>query len=149
MLFHLNIIIPLVILFCSHDRTHSAFINEYTSISHVITLTDGRFIAELDKYPLALVAFYAPWCHFSKELLPELEIASRIVAFIREVKVIEIDCWTNGKNTCDAQKIQGYPTVKIFKHGKFYKDYTGARKACEIINELISVHNGAVWLIEI
>ncbi len=130
----------LVIFLCFSIKALTAF-NTSLNESYVINLTDGYFITELEKIPVAFVVFYAPWCHLSKDLLMELDKTSRIVSFIEEVAVVKIDCWTNAKNTCDAQKIQGYPTIKIFKYSKFYKEYYGKRKSYNFVNELINIHN--------
>ena len=114
--------------------------------SAVLEYNDSQFYYQLRNHPIAMVAFYAPWCHYSQDLLPELDAASDYVAFLPTVKVIKVDCWTTGQGpaTCNAQGIKGYPTIKIFKNGVFYKDYNGARKQFEIINELFNVYNGAV-----
>jgi len=113
--------------------------------SAVLEYNDSQFFYQLRNHPIALVVFYAPWCHYSQDLLPELDTASDYVSFLPTVKVIKVDCWTTGQGpaTCNAQGVKGYPTMKIFKNGVFYKDYNGERKSFSIINELFNVYNGA------
>ena len=112
--------------------------------SSVLIFDDNKFANELRNYPVSLVAFYAPWCHYSQDLLPELDSASDYVNFLPDVKVIKVDCWTTSQATCNAQGVKGYPTIKIFKNGVFYKDYNGERKSFGLINEIFNVYNGAV-----
>ncbi len=38
----------------------------------------------------------------------------------------KVDCTTE-KSTCQAQGVNGYPTVKLFKDGQLVEEYNGAR----------------------
>jgi len=92
---------------------------------------------------LQLLRFYAPWCHYSQDLLPEFDTASSIVKYLPEISLIKVDCYDQtSKDTCVSQNIQGYPTIKIFKNGVFYKMYTGPRKSYEMINYIFHLHDG-------
>jgi len=42
---------------------------------------------------------------------------------------IKVDCSEEGKEVCHRNGVKGYPTVKVFRHGKFEADYMGPRHA--------------------
>ncbi len=106
--------------------------------SQVQSYDDNLFATELAKHKVAMVAFYAPWCHYSQGLLPEYDAASFMLRFLPEASMIKVDCWTTASKTCLEQQIAGYPTIKLFNKGVFYKTYNGPRKSYEIISELFT-----------
>lgn len=110
--------------------------------SRVLAYDDNLFASELAKHNIAMVAFYAPWCHYSQALLPEYDAASLMLRFLPETAMIKVDCWTTSSKTCQQQKVPGYPTIRIFRNGVFYKEYKGPRKSYDIISELFSTVNG-------
>lgn len=111
--------------------------------SNVLVYHSNEFDNQLRNVPIAIVAFYAPWCHYSQDLLPEFDSASAIVKYLPEVSLIKVDCYdSTSKNTCVSQNVQGYPTIKIFKYGIFYKMYTGPRKSYAIIDYIFHLVDG-------
>ncbi len=112
----------------------------------VLIYDDYKFFYELRNVPIAMVTFYAPWCGYSQQLLPELDLAANSFApFSTPVKLIKVDCYIPGKPeqlaTCANENIKGYPTIKIYKNGVFFENYNGARKQMEILNELFKLYN--------
>ncbi|CAH1958294.1 unnamed protein product [Acanthoscelides obtectus] len=86
--------------------------------SEIIALDKSNFETAKSSKPLMLVEFYAPWCHYCKEFAPEYEKASEILA--RKglpVTVAKVDA-TVETDLADANGVQGYPTIKLFKHGQ-------------------------------
>lgn len=65
-----------------------------------------------DENAKGLIAFYAPWCHFCKELAPTWNEYSEKMGSSR-FKFLAVDC-TNQKSSkvTDALGIQGFPTIK-------------------------------------
>jgi protein disulfide-isomerase A1 len=62
--------------------------------------------------------FLAPWCGHCKALKTPYENAATIL--LNSEKVInigKIDC-TAEYSLCQVQKIEGYPTLKVFRNGK-------------------------------
>ena len=118
-------------------------ISTISAQSNVMVYNANKFANDLKNHPIAMVAFYAPWCHYSQDMLPEYDAASLVVKYLPDVKLIKIDCWTDLKDeaTCKSQGVLGFPTMKIFKYGVFYKDFNGPRKSYEIINEIFNVAN--------
>ena len=111
--------------------------------SNVLAFNSNQFNTQLKNVPIAMVAFYAPWCHYSQMLLPEFDTASAIVKFLPDVSLIKVDCYDQAsKDTCKSQNVNGYPTIKIFKYGRFYKMYDGPRKSFEILNYIFGLEDG-------
>jgi len=90
----------------------------------VIVLTKSNFDSKTAAEGLMLVKFYAPWCGHCKSLAPKwdkLASVSKDAGF----KVGKIDCTENG-DICKAQKIRGYPTIKLVRDGEWI-NYSGNR----------------------
>jgi len=102
------------------------------SCSDVVTVTDKNWKKEVVDSPLpVLVKFYAPWCGHCKSLAPTWEkVATNLKGM---VQVVKVDC-TVEQALCGRFKIQGYPTLKLFKDkAKTVNDYQQAREAAAII----------------
>jgi thiol-disulfide isomerase/thioredoxin len=111
----------------------------------VLVYRDAEFKIQLTKHKIALVAFYAPWCYYSKKLLPEYDSANNILRNIlkQDVSLIKIDCYdSENKDLCTRENIPGYPTIKIFKDGVYYKDYGLQRTADQLVYFALDLING-------
>ncbi|KAK2144310.1 hypothetical protein NP493_4256g00003 [Ridgeia piscesae] len=73
-------------------------------------------------------------CGHCKKLAPEFEkAATTLKENDPPVGLAEIDCDGAGKETCSKYKIQGFPTLKIFKDGVESADYKGQRSSDGIV----------------
>lgn len=110
----------------------------FAADSDVIVLDDNTIDAEIAKHPAILVEFYAPWCGHCKAFAPEYEkIATKLKG---KVPVAKIDCDANRKSA-EKYDIQGFPTVKLFKNGKFYKEYEQERTVDAVVRWVLR-HTG-------
>merc|ERR1719493_671362 len=72
-----------------------------------------------------LVEFYAPWCGHCKQLAPTWDKLGEKFADREEIVVAKMD---STANELEDIKIQGFPTIKLFKKGdNKVVDYNGER----------------------
>lgn len=94
------------------------------------------FKSELAKHDTILVEFFAPWCGHCKRLAPEYEkAATALKSNDPPVPLAKVDCTSEsgGKDICNEQGVQGFPTLKIFKGGELASEYNGPRDADGIV----------------
>jgi protein disulfide-isomerase A1 len=103
--------------------------------SDVVQLTGENFEDFVSENALVMAEFFAPWCGHCKALAPEYEAAATT---LKEsgIPIAKIDC-TEEEALCSEQKIQGYPTIKVFKGLDIVTPYQGARKADSIVSYMI------------
>lgn len=90
----------------------------------VFELNDANFEPSLKDKKLMLVDFYAPWCSDCARLAPEYESAAFDLARERKFVMAKIDCFGTGKGTCDRFGVKKWPTLKMFRYGRYVGDYT-------------------------
>ena len=78
--------------------------------------------------------FYAPWCGHCKSLAPEFAKAASNLKGMVLFGAVDCDADKN-KPLCGQFEVKGFPTLKVFPHGRERKqkngpkDYQGARTA--------------------
>jgi len=86
-----------------------------------------------NNHPL-IVEFYAPWCGHCKSLAPEFAKAANNLKGMVLFGAVNCDEEAN-KPICGQFQVQGFPTLKVFAHGRERKqkngptDFQGARTA--------------------
>ena len=110
-----------------------------TADKNVVVLDDKNFDETLSTVEVALVEFYAPWCGHCKSLEPKWNEAADKLAADAELSANVKLC----KMDADAQKtvpgrhgVTGFPTIKLFRFGKFAEDYKAERTVDGILNFL-------------
>ncbi|KAK4527755.1 hypothetical protein GAYE_SCF43G5683 [Galdieria yellowstonensis] len=104
---------------------------ENNNQSHVVQLTSENFWSVVQNEPCVFVKFYAPWCSHCNKMAKDFEKAAE--ELVGKAVFAEVDS-TQEKELSDELKIEGYPTLKLFIHGQFEKDYYGKRKAKDMIS---------------
>jgi protein disulfide-isomerase A6 len=102
--------------------------------SAVIELTESNFKSEvLDSSETWMVEFFAPWCGHCKSLAPEWDKAAK--KLVGKVKLGAVDA-TAHASLGQTYKIEGYPTIKVFKTGSKSNpsDYNGGRDSNGIVS---------------
>ncbi|CAH1107569.1 unnamed protein product [Psylliodes chrysocephalus] len=93
----------------------------------ILKLTDSNFKQQLQKNDIVLVMFYAPWCGYCNKMKPDyFKAAKDLSAKGYPQCMAMVDC-TENPTISDEYNISGFPTLKLFKNGKFVMDYTGKR----------------------
>lgn len=106
-------------------------------MSNVIELSPSDFNGQaLKKYKKGymLIKFYTGWCGFCVKAKPEYEKLSNELKKIKKIKIARFDCEKyedfiqNEYNLFSkGPKIQGFPTILLYKDGIYLKTYEGDR----------------------
>ncbi|MGA2433920.1 MAG: thioredoxin domain-containing protein [Bryobacteraceae bacterium] len=117
-------------------RTKDLVVMAGNSSSHILTLRDADFDAQVLKSPTpVMVEFWAAWCGYCRRFEPTVEaIASEYAGRLR-VGTVDID-----KNPATTKRygINGTPTVLLFKEGKVMGTIDGAAQKAEVVRMLRS-----------
>jgi len=118
-------------LFKSKNKAQLESIKPDEWPTHVVSLNKTNFNDFINKYPLSVIDFWAPWCAPCKTMLPRLRRLERIyykkVAFGRVNTQIE-------KNIAQNQNIMGIPHFGIFHYGKKVGSLTGVKSVGDMKN---------------
>lgn len=88
----------------------------------------NNFVSE---HPIVLAKFFAPWCGHCKKLAPEYESAASQLKE-KDISLVEVDCEQN-RELCAEHKVQGYPTLMVFRGTESVAPYNGGRSVDEIV----------------
>ena len=87
-------------------------------------LTDN-ITEELSNTPVAVVNFHAPWCSHCMRFEGEYALAASKVS---GVLFARLDCALY-RETSEEHHVEGYPHIKLYRHGRFASDYEGPNEA--------------------
>jgi len=111
----------------------SAIISLSIAEGDVVVLTDETYEDTLAKNDVVMVKFFAPWCGHCKHFAPEYEAAAKQAKEQKKNYVLaELDA-TVHKKAAEKEKIEGFPTIKLFLKGKPI-DYNGERTAAAVLS---------------
>ena len=104
-------------------------------IANPITLTDANFAQSVNKYPLLVVDFWAPWCGPCRMVSPVIEqLAGELAGKVVFGKV-NVDENPMIANTFGIRSI---PTIAIFKNGKNVDGFVGATSKSQMQTKIFS-----------
>lgn len=100
-----------------------------------VTDLSGKPTEEFNKFiedhPVVLAKFFTTWCGHCKRLQPEFQVAATQLKE-KNVSLVEIDC-DKSQALCAEHKVQGYPSLYVFKSLDNKSQYQGGRTADDII----------------
>jgi len=97
--------------------------------NHVITLDSVKFNEFINKYPLSMVDFWAPWCTPCTKMAPRLRRLSKI--YFGTVVFGKLNTQSN-QNIARQYKITGIPHFGFFSYGKKIACMSGIKSVGEI-----------------
>jgi len=84
---------------------------------------DAHFQPHIEKDGLVFIKFYVPHCKICKETMPLWDKLSE--EFEGRVTIGEMDCEGDNLKFCERYKVDAYPTLMLFWHGKPLQEYHG------------------------
>lgn len=105
--------------------------------SEVLHLTEESFDDALQKHPVLLVQFYAPWCGHCKKLKPEYQKAAEALSGRAPLAAVDA---TKEVQLAEIYKVEGYPTLLFFRNGQ-PEEYLGGTDNETIVRWVID-HTG-------
>jgi thiol-disulfide isomerase/thioredoxin len=84
-------------------------------------VTKDEFKAALQKHPIAVFNFYAPWCPWCQRLEPTweavtAEVHKRYPEHDGRIRFGKVDC-TREQALCQEHQITGFPSIRVFRKG--------------------------------
>uniref|UniRef100_A0A6P7HAG2 Protein disulfide-isomerase A6 homolog n=1 Tax=Diabrotica virgifera virgifera TaxID=50390 RepID=A0A6P7HAG2_DIAVI len=108
----------------------------YSDYKKVIQLTPNNFeklVLKSDE--VWVVEFYAPWCGYCQDLVPEYSKTANVLNGIAKVGAVDAD---KHKELAVKYTIRGFPTLKIFGADKLKpEEYNGGKTAKEIAKAVL------------
>ena len=112
-----------------HDTHHDLTKLEENGI-HAQPVSEKEFPSYLENHEYVFANFYAPWCIWCQRLEPIWEAfaeQSEVDEDTFHVSIVKVDCVAN-RRLCTDQRIQAFPTLRMFYHQKAQMpDYRGDR----------------------
>lgn len=101
--------------------------------SLVIDFNNDNFEHGIEK-GVSFVEFFAPWCGHCKRLKPTWDQLADKFSAKTDVTIARVDCTlADCKDLCAQEKVQGFPTLYIYKDGKQLSEYTGSRSLEDLV----------------
>jgi protein disulfide-isomerase-like protein len=101
-----------------HETHHDLKALESNGI-HAVPIDAENFGPWLEHYEYTFVNFYAPWCVWCQRLEPVWEaFAEKVEQEQLPVSIVKVDCMASSDLCTTEQKIQAFPTLRLFKRGQ-------------------------------
>lgn len=119
----------------NHDTHHGTIEERHADGVHATPIDDAGFEMWTKNHEYTFVNFYAPWCIWCQRLEPVWEaFAEKAEREQSMVSIVSVDCVAN-RDLCMRQKIQAFPTLRMFKSGEPQSpDYRDDRTVDKFIN---------------
>lgn len=106
-----------------------------SNIASPIILTDSNFNQTVEKYPLIVVDFWAPWCGPCRMVSPILEqLASELAGKVVFGK-LNVD---ENPRIASTFGIRSIPTISIFRNGRAIDGFVGAASKSQMQSKIMA-----------
>ena len=106
------------------------------NIKEPLNLDDSNFAQTINKYPLLLVDFWAPWCGPCKMMSPIIDQVGK--EYISKLVVGKVNVDEN-PNISGQFGISSIPTLILFKRGQVVNNIIGSVSKSRI-DEMVKMH---------
>ena len=122
-------------------RTADAFSDFVENYTHIKGKRPPNFLVEANplnfenhtkSHKCVFNTFYAPWCGHCKKFLPQAKVVANALQADKEIMISKLNCEMYNE-FCSTQKVNGYPTIKLFK-GDEVIPFEGKREAENVID---------------
>lgn len=104
---------------------------------HAVPIDQANFEGWLRDNHYVFVNFYAPWCIWCQRLEPVWEaFAERAEEDKTPISIVKVDCVAN-RELCMSQKIQAFPTLRVFKDSKAQPPDYRSDRTVDAFNEFV------------
>jgi len=104
---------------------------EKAMMGFVTELTERNFESSI-RDQLSFVKYFIPSCGHCARLMPLWDELARKFELDKSVKIAEMDCHLHDK-ICEAQGVDGYPSLYLYRGGKKIAEYEGKRNVKDMI----------------
>ncbi|ODV87185.1 hypothetical protein CANARDRAFT_194652 [[Candida] arabinofermentans NRRL YB-2248] len=120
----------------------------YTSFKHIYELNPSNFDDIVHKTNhTSVVEFYAPWCGYCVQFENEFKKASKVASDFVQFGAVNCDD-PNNKQFCAEHRVEGFPTVMIFRPPKVNLKEAGTGKKRQHATEIYKGERKAAPLVE-
>lgn len=104
----------------------------------IMYLSAGNFSRAVSSNRMLLVDFYAPWCGYCKTLNKVLsQVASDLPNMNIEGRIAIVDASQSENEMLSlSERVDGYPSIILYREGERYGDYLGPRTRLDILEYL-------------
>eukprot|EP00929_Paragymnodinium_shiwhaense_P073913 TRINITY_DN37785_c0_g1_i1.p1 TRINITY_DN37785_c0_g1~~TRINITY_DN37785_c0_g1_i1.p1 ORF type:complete len:609 (+),score=151.54 TRINITY_DN37785_c0_g1_i1:69-1895(+) len=106
-------------------------------------LTSDELQKHLKDHTMTAVLFYAPWCFYSQQVMPQWDTAAQKLAIHDPpVRLVKVDA-NRWRGTAEKHQISGYPTIKLFADNSVFEYDSSKGRSWQQIVKWVNKHMDA------
>lgn len=104
----------------------------------VMVLSEKNFTEALTSNKMLLIEYYAPWCSYCTTLKPTLQTVAEDLPNMNidgRIAILDASAEEN-QGISISQRVDGYPSIVLYRDGQRHSDYLGPRTRLDILEYL-------------